>query len=210
MTGAIVLFGAGSSLVAEYEETCRRLEATIVAVVRNRPGISWASADIAVVEHDALSTAILSVPCVCPFFTPANRRIAAAEASAAGFTFAAALIDPTAIVASSSSFDAGGFVNAGCIVGAATRAGEHVVLNRGASIGHHVAIGDFASIGPGATVCGHVTIESDALVGAGAVVLPKVRIGAAAVVAAGAVVVDDVAPGTRVFGAAAKPRAPER
>jgi sugar O-acyltransferase (sialic acid O-acetyltransferase NeuD family) len=208
VSDGIVLFGVGSSLVVEYEETCRRSGVMILAVVRNRPGRVWSNDLHPTLDCDALPPSILRTPCLCPLFVPGNRRIATAEAAAAGFGFAPALLDPTAIVASSSSFGIGCFVNAGSIVGADTRVAEHVVVNRGASIGHHVTIGTFASLGPGAIVCGQVTIESDAVIGAGAVILPRVRIGAAAVVAAGAVVVGDVEPGARVFGVAARPRLP--
>jgi sugar O-acyltransferase (sialic acid O-acetyltransferase NeuD family) len=206
VSARVVLFGIGSSIVVEYEETCRRSGVAIVAAVRNRPGATWSNSRHPTLDSDALPPSILRTPCLCPLFTPSNRRSATAEAAAAGFTFAATLLDPTAIVASSSVFGAGGFVNAGCIVGAETRVAEHVVMNRGASIGHHVTIAAFASIGPSAVICGHVNIESDAMIGAGAVILPGVRIGAGAVVAAGAVVVADVGSGMRAFGVAADSR----
>ncbi|HEY0613799.1 MAG TPA: hypothetical protein VGC96_04120 [Candidatus Elarobacter sp.] len=195
----IVLFGAGSPLVADYEETCARLGLTIVAAVRNVAGPVYAErAPIAGVA--SLRPDQLAVPCVVPLFTPRNRAAAAGEAAALGFTFADALVDPTAIVASTSAAGLGTFVNAGCIVGASARFAEHVLVNRGASIGHHAMLEAFVSVGPGAVVAGNVTIETGASIGAGAVVLPKRRIGAHAVVGAGAVVVHDVAPGTTVIG----------
>jgi hypothetical protein len=202
----LVLYAIGSPLVAEYEETCRRLGYRIAAGVRNFPGPVYLDEATPVVDLDALSARVLAVPCVCPLFGPANRRIARDEAAAAGFRFAAALIDPTAIVASSSSFGRGTFVNAGCVIGACTRAGEHVVINRGASVGHHVVLGELVSLGPSAVLGGNVVIDAGALIGAGAVVLPKVRIGAEAVVGAGAVVVEDVPPRTTVVGNPARAR----
>ncbi len=206
----VVLFGIGSPLVAEYEETCRRLGISIVAGVRNRPGPTHLGAERPVLDAGALPPAVLAAPCLCPLFTPCNRRDACAEAAAAGFRFAPALIDPTAVVASSSTFGEGTFVNAGCVVGARTRVAEQVVVNRGASIGHHVEIGAYVSLGPSAVICGNVTIEAGATIGAAAVVLPSVRIGAGALVGAGSVVVDDVPAGVRAIGnpARVRPAAP--
>lgn len=194
-----MLFGIGSPIVAEYEETRTRLGVAIVGV-RNRPGATHFHDRVTIVDAGSIPPPVLRLPCVCPMFTPLNRFRAHEEARAAGFRFAAALIDPTAIVASSSRFGAGSFVNAGCIVGAEVRCAEHVVVNRGVTIGHHVEIEPFASLGPSAVVGGCVTIASGAMIGAGAVLLPKVRVGAHAIVAAGSVVVADVPPGAKVLG----------
>ncbi len=207
---AIVLFGIGSPLAVEYEETCRRAGITIVAAVRNRPGPVFARDAATIVDVTDLSPAQLAAACIVPLFTPRNRAAAAAEAAGLGFVFAAALIDPTAIVASSATAGRGTFVNAGCIVGANTAFAEHVLVNRAASVGHHVTIASFASIGPGAVIAGNVAIGRGALVGAGAVLLPKVTVGADAIVGAGAVVVEDVPPGAVVVGNPARPAAPSR
>jgi hypothetical protein len=203
--GTLVLFAAGSPLVAEYEETCRRLGYRIVAAVRNRPGPVYVDADVPVLDVADVTDPVRGTPCVCPLFTPSNRRAAYDDALAAGFGFADALVDPTAIVARSSALGAGTFVNAGCVIGARASIGEHVVVNRGASVGHHVVLEDFASLGPGVVVAGNAVVETGACVGAGAVVLPAVRIGAHAVVGAGSVVVRDVAPGASVVGNPARP-----
>lgn len=201
MTSAdVVLFGIGSSLVVEYIETCRRLGYRIVAAVRNRPGPVFFADETNIVGTDALAPALRDASCLCPMFTPGNRRAAADEAAALGFTFARALIDPTAIVASTTSVGGGSFLNAGCIIGASAVVGEQVVVNRGTTVGHHAVIGAFVSLGPGVTVGGHVTLGDGAMIGAGAVVLPLVKVGAHAVVGAGAVVVDDVPAGAKVFG----------
>ena len=196
----LVLFGVGSSLVVEYEETCKRLGCAVVAGVRNRPGPAYLDDRARLVEAGAIPAAIKRTPCVCPIFTPRQRFVAHEEALAAGFRFAAALIDPTAIVASSATIGAGSFLNAGCIVGAAAIVAEQVVINRGVGIGHHVEIAAFASLGPGVVVGGHVTIGTGAMIGAGAVLLPKVHIGAHAIVGAGAVVVADVPAHATVLG----------
>jgi len=196
----VVLFGIGSPLVAEYEETCRRRSTPIVAGVKNHAGPAHFQDESRIVDVGAIPPTVLSSPCLCPMFTPNNRRIASEAAIAAGFRFAPALLDPTAVVASSCTFGDGSFVNAGCIVGASTHVADHVVINRGASIGHHVQIESFASLGPSVVICGNVTIETGAMIGAGAVVLPAVRVGANAVVGGGSVVVSDVPAGAKVMG----------
>lgn len=188
----LVLFGTGSALTAEYEETCRRLSRPIAAFVRNRPGPVHAARDACVVEADALPGALLGCDFLAPLFTPGNRRIAVAEAEALGLSAAEALVDPTAILASTAALGRGSFVNAGCILGAVLRLGRHAIVNRGASLGHHLVSGDFVSIGPGAVIAGQVMIGDGAMIGAGAVIGPDVRIGAEAVIAPGAVVLRDV------------------
>lgn len=195
----IALFGIGSPIVVEYEETCKRLGYSVVGV-RNRPGPAYFHDQEQAFDARAIPPGVLGMPCVCPMFTPRNRFRAYEEARAAGFRFADALIDPTAIVASSARFGAGSFVNAGCIVGAVVLAAEHVVVNRGVTIGHHVEIGAFTSLGPSVVVGGSVKIGPGVMIGAGAVLTPKVHVGAHAVVGAGAVVVSDVPPRAKVLG----------
>lgn len=194
---SIVLFGVGSPLIVEYEETCRRLGIAIVAGVRNRAGGVFLSADCRLIDAAEIDAAVLSLPCLCPLFTPGNRQLACGEAHRLGFSFATALIDPHAVVARSSEIGEGSFVNAGAVIGASGRIGRHVVVNRLAGIGHHAQIGDFVSIGPGATLCGQVDIGDCALIGAGAIILPKVRLGAGAVVPAGTVVKSDMSERTQ-------------
>jgi len=195
----VVLFGIGSPIVAEYAETCSRLGHTVAAAVRNRPGPVFFRDERVIVDAAAFAP-VAGWSCFCPLFTPHNRFVATAEAAKLGWTFGDALIDPTAVVASSAAIGAGGYVNAGCVLGAELRLREHVLINRAAAIGHHVEIGAFASIGPGVVVGGLVTIGAGAMLGAGAVILPNVTVGAHAVVGAGAVVVRDVPAHAKVIG----------
>jgi sugar O-acyltransferase (sialic acid O-acetyltransferase NeuD family) len=202
----LVLYGVGSSLVVEYLETCRRLGCHVIAGVKNRSGAVYLAAEIPVVEADSIEPSLRDIPALCPLFTPSNRYAAVREAAAAGFVTSPALIDPTSIVASTTTIGDGSFVNAGSVLGAASSIGDHVVINRGCSIGHHVRIDTFASIGPSVVLGGLVTIGTGAMIGASAVVLPRVTIGAHAIVGAGSVVVHDVAARTKVLGNPARVR----
>ena len=133
------------------------------------------------------------------------RALAAADAAAQGFMRPIALVDPTAVVASTSEVAHGAYLNAGVVVGSNARIGCHVNVNRSASIGHDADLRFAASIGPGTVLAGGVTVEAQAFIGAGATVLPGVTIGTGAIVGAGAVVTADVAPGAVVAGNPARP-----
>jgi len=200
MTGSIVLYAVGSPLVADVEETCRRLGVSIAGAIRNIDGAHYLLDASALRELANVDAALLRVPCIVPLFTPVNRRRAVGEATGRGFAIAAALVDPTAIVASSSQLGDASYLNAGVVIGAAARLGRHAIVNRASSIGHHAAIGDFVSIGPGATVASLVSIERGAMIGAGAVVLPRIEIGAGCVIGAGAVVTRNAPAGAMAVG----------
>ncbi len=202
---ALVLFATGSSIIVEYAATCGRLGLPVAAGISNRDGPGYLPAAIAAMDAAGFPPALLSCPCLCPLFSPANRMIAVREAAQLGFAFPRSLIDPTAIVADDLAVGGGSYVNAGVIVGAATMFGAHVVVNRGASIGHHARLDDFVSVGPGAILAGHVRVGAGAMVGAGAIILPGCSIGEGAVVGAGSVVTRDVEAGDTVMGAAARP-----
>jgi sugar O-acyltransferase (sialic acid O-acetyltransferase NeuD family) len=189
---AVVLFGGGSSMIVDVEESCARLGLDIVAIVKNVEGPDYALARARIIKADEVGREITSCPYMVPIFTPGHRLAAHREAAARGFGQATAIVDPTAVVATSAAIGAGTYVNAGAVVAGAAKIGTFVFINRSASIGHHVDIAEFASIGPGAVICGEVRLGRGAVVGAGAVVLPAVAVGGNAGVAAGAVVRDSV------------------
>lgn len=200
----VVLFGTGSPVIVDVEESLHRLDVRLVAAVRNVPGRSFLLDSAAVIDVSEITAELLNLPFLVPLFRPAHREGAVAEARRLGFQHAATVIDPTAILPRSLECGNGLYVNAGCTIGAASHVGDFVFVNRGVALGHHAHLGDFVSIGPGVVVAGQVTIGPGTLIGAGAVVLPGVRIGANAVVGAGAVVTKDVADGCLVVGTPAR------
>lgn len=189
---SLVLFGIRSPLLPDYEETCRRLKLQIEAAVRTdalRPRILDGGAMIELAELDENHKGLPFLACA---FSPPRRSELSVMANEKGLIAAAPLLDPTAVIASSTRIGNGSFVNSGVVIGAAALLGEHVVVNRSTNLGHHVFVDDFVSIGPGVTMAGNVRLEKHALIGAGCVVLPGVRVGEGAVVAAGSVVRKDV------------------
>lgn len=189
---SLILFAAGSSVIVEVEETCRRLGLEVAAVVRNVPGARFALAADRVIEPAEITRAHIDLPVVIPLFGPGHRQSALKDARRLGFTSFATLVDPTAIVAASAQLGAGVYVNAGATLGGASRFGRFVFVNRGAVLGHHLEVGDFVSIGPGAVLAGEVSLGHGAMIGAGATVLPKVKVGSNSVIGAGAVVTKDL------------------
>lgn len=196
----IVLYGVGSPLVIDAEESCARLRLAIVAGVRNADAPVYVTSAVRVIAPDELTDTERGCAILVVLFTPGYRRKAFDEALHAGFSRAASVIDPTSIVAASATIGDGVFVNAGCVIAGACQVGDRVIVNRSASIGHHARIGDYASIGPGAVLAGNVSVGRGAMIGAGAVILPEVEIGDNAVIAAGSVVRRSVPPNTLAAG----------
>jgi sugar O-acyltransferase (sialic acid O-acetyltransferase NeuD family) len=197
---SIVLYGVGSPVVVDVEESAMRAGLTIAAAVQNVPGDSLLLDARKLVHSSTLTDREYARPFLIPLFTPGHRQAASKEAFAAGFTTPFTLVDPTSIVARSCTLAGGVYVNSGCTIGAATRFDDFVFVNRGACIGHHVVLERFVSIGPGAVLGGQVKVGKGSLIGAGAVVLPEVHIGDNAVVGAGSVVTSDIPDRTLVLG----------
>lgn len=188
----IVLYGVGSPLVVDAEESCARAGIPIAAGVRNVEAPVYTSDAVNVIARDALTARERACAFVVAMFTPGHRSSAVQDALRAGFARGATLVDPTSPVARTARLGEGVYVNAGVVVAGACVLDEWVLVNRSASIGHHTRIGAYASIGPGAVLCGQVVVERGVMIGAGSVVLPKVEIGSNAVIAAGSVVRESV------------------
>lgn len=199
-SGGWVIFGSRPRYAHELAEIISRRGEVLAAAIDNLAD------DPAVVElvptlgRRALSTLDSEARLVVAAGPPQIRRAIVADAERHGLTRFAVLIDPSAVIAQSSTLGEGTTVNALAVVGSHSRAGRHVQLNRSSSIGHDVCLGDFVTIGPAAVLTGFVTVEPEAFVGAAAVVLPHVTIGEGAIVGSGAVVTRDVPPGATVVG----------
>src|SRR4051812_16779052 len=70
----IVLYGAGSPLLADYEETCRRSGLNVVAIVKNIECPSFALDPGKLLELSAASRELFDHNVAIPLFTPGNRR----------------------------------------------------------------------------------------------------------------------------------------
>jgi hypothetical protein len=188
----VLIFGTGSPLLVDIEESLRRAGIGLYGGVQNRPGENYLSGQFPAFSPLTLPAEARDYPFLLPFFTPGNRQKALEEAAALGLHLPFSLIDPSVPAPRAIQFEPGFYVNCGCSLGAASEFGRFVLINRGASVGHHARFASFVSIGPGAVIAGQVSIGKGSMVAAGAVVLPKIRIGENVVVAAGAVVTRDV------------------
>jgi acetyltransferase-like isoleucine patch superfamily enzyme len=200
----VVIYGVGSPIVADAQESLARAGIFVAAAVRNLRCEHWLLDEVTPVELADLTAELLALPFLAPFFTPANRQKVVREAFGVGFRSGFSLIDPSVPHSRSLVHGQGLFVNAGCTLGAASKFGDWVFINRAASIGHHACFGDFVSVGPGAVVGGLVTLGCGSVVGTGAVVLPEIRIGSNSVVGGGSVVTKDVPDNCLIFGVPAR------
>lgn len=201
----MILIGTRSSLVVEYEETCKRCALAVEAAISFHPSPRLLDPTKAVcaTKFDAAQAASGFIPCA---FVPDARKAYFERARAMGLTPSDPLIDPFAAVASSAMVGAASFVNAGAVIGALSVIGQAVLINRNASVGHHCILEDFVSVAPGATLASNIRVGEGSVIAAGATVLPNVRVGAGAVIAAGVVVRSDVGEGRLVSGFPAKQR----
>ena len=71
---AIVLYGIGSPLVVDAEESCARAAIDIVAGIRNVEARDWVSEAVRVVAAADVDDALRRHPIVVALFTPGHRR----------------------------------------------------------------------------------------------------------------------------------------
>jgi UDP-3-O-[3-hydroxymyristoyl] glucosamine N-acyltransferase len=195
-----VLFGAGSPILVDIEETCLRRGIEVVAIINNYDGPSYALQLEKELKLPEMPIALLEHALVFPLFTPGYRKAAYDQAVTLGARCFEPLIDPTAILPMSLQMAEGVYVNCGVTFGGKSVLGAFSFINRSASLGHHASLADFASVGPGAVLGGHVTVGRGAVIGTGAIILPGISVGANSVVGAGSVVARDVPDNTLVMG----------
>ncbi len=191
----LTLFGVGSPIIVDVEESCLRAGWPIGLGVQNVPPPVYVSDAVPI--QTVTSEFRLSGPVLLPLFSPGNRYSAWQQAISLGARDFPVLIDPTTILPRRIDIDQVVYINAGCTLGAASRLGRFAFINRGACLGHHLNLGAFASVGPGAVIAGQVTIGDRAMIGAGAVILPGISVGANCVVGAGVVVDANLPDGAR-------------
>jgi sugar O-acyltransferase (sialic acid O-acetyltransferase NeuD family) len=196
----VILFGVGSPIIGDFEESLYRAGLTIAAGIRNRPVPNCLSTDARVLCPEELVAELLTTPFLVPLFTPGHRHHAAREAAHIGFRNPFTLVDRSVVIPRRLELGHGTFINVGSCIGSGCSFGAFAFINRGANIGHHAKFGDFVSIGPGANIAGNVTIGAGSAIGTGATVLPSIIVGSNAVVGAGAVVTRDVPSGCLVVG----------
>ena len=200
----VVLFGIGSTVTVDIEETCERIGIEIVAAIRNVDGPVYYSDLSRVHSVENMPEICKGLPVVIPLFTPGYRKAAVDHAQRCGLDQFANILDTTSVLPRSMLLGRGVYINAGCTLGGAGVFGDFTFINRSASIGHHACIKDFVSIGPGAVLAGLVTVGRGTMIGAGAVILPNVAIGENSVIAAGAVVTRPVPSNCMAAGNPAK------
>jgi len=197
---SVVLYGAGSPIIVDIEETCLRCGLLVKAIIDNVDGETYAIDKSKIVGATNITPELLDLSITIPLFTPAYRKFAFDQIKALGAKRFNPLIDPTAILPKSLTISDGVYINSGVTLGAMSQLGAFVFINRGVSLGHHLEIDEFSSIGPGVIAGGHVKIGRGVVIGVGAVLLPGVRIGNNSVVGGGSVVIADVPENTLVVG----------
>ena len=165
---SIVLFGAGSPILGDVEETCLRLGLSVAAIVRNIGSATQQDTIGPTISLEELTPRLLALPMAFPLFSPATRRFAWSHASALGAARFDPLIDPTAILPSRMTVEEGVYINSGAVFGAFSRLGRAVFINRAAVIGHHVELDEFVSVGPGAKIGSNVRVGRGTVLGGGA------------------------------------------
>jgi acetyltransferase-like isoleucine patch superfamily enzyme len=195
----IVIFGVGSTLVVDAEESLHRSGLPVAAGIRNRQQ-SHLPGGVRVLTPEQLTPDLLELSFMVPMFTPGHRQVAAREAAQLGFRHPLSLIDASVSAPRRLEFGTGSYINVGCNLGSDSVFGEFVLVNRGVSIGHHVRLHPFVSVGPGVVIAAHVEIGRGSVIAVGATVLPSIKVGSNAVVGAGSVVTHDVPDGCLVFG----------
>ena len=76
MREPVALFGAGSAVIVEVEESCRRPPLPVAAIVQNTADPRWAQGQSLAALLDRLDRGLLEYEVLVPLFRPVNRRTA--------------------------------------------------------------------------------------------------------------------------------------
>jgi carbonic anhydrase/acetyltransferase-like protein (isoleucine patch superfamily) len=196
---SLIILGVRSPMVVEYEESCRRatIEISACVSVSGTPRCAAVEKVVDLADFEPCATDAEFLPCA---FSPTRREELFELGCFLGLKPAEALVDPTAIVASTTRIGEASYVNAGVVIGAMSLLGSGILINRASNLGHHTFISDFVSIGPGVTLAGNIRVGRGAMVGAGSVIYPNLKVGAGAFISAGSVVRRDVPDNVLVAG----------
>lgn len=140
---------------------------------------------------------------------PVQRKAIFERFSGKGYRFAAVL-HPSAVIASDVELGEGVQVMAGAVIQAGSRIGRNAIVNTRASVDHDCSIGEHVHVAPGVTLSGSVSIGDLVHVGTAAVVIQGTAIGRNSMIGAGALVLEAVPEDSTVLGSPAKPRTSHR
>ncbi len=195
-----VLYGSRPRYAHELAEIIARRGETLLGAIDNLDDEGEASPPLEVIGRAGLARIERDV-CVALAAGPGSvRRQLHKAAIAHGLTQFDALVDPTAVIASTVRIAEGVTINALAVIASHSRLERFAQVNRSASIGHDTVLRAFATVGPSSVLTGFVDVGEGAFIGAGAVVRPRTVIGANATVGAGAVVTKDVPVNAIVVG----------
>ena len=116
----------------------------------------------------------------------------------------ATLIDPNAVVSSTSSVGAGSLIMPGSIVNACAQIGRSCIINTGATVDHDCHVEDFVHIAPGTNLAGQVSVGRCTMIGIGSCVIQCCEIGSHTMIGAGATVVNPIPSYVTAVGSPAK------
>ncbi len=187
-----ILYGIRTPYVYEIIESINRLKITPRVFLDNLPDSEGEPDLKPLATTREINPDWLDLPVLFGTITPGYRRIMHDEAQSFGFKRYLALVDPTAVIASSAAIETGVQINAASVIGANTVIHDFALVNRSASVGHDVILEEFSTLGPACILCGSVVIGKGCFIGAGAVVTPGVITGKNSIIGAGAVVTKDV------------------
>jgi len=116
---------------------------------------------------------------------------------AKGFDFAA-LVHPTASIASSAKIEEGCIIKENAVVEIGTAIGANSVIGNGAVICHDSNIGKHCRIAPSVTIAGNATVGAESYLCVGVKIDRRIKIGKKTIIASGCTIWKDVPAGSIV------------